>query len=322
MNSAMMMQSPHRDVLEAAPDTDDSKARLVEELQSRGRAAVGAKSWMDAKLLYEKALTVAASEKVALLESNLSLVNKNMGNFEEARKCADRATKADPKYVKGWWRLGQALQSLYRSDEALEALKKAKVLDPTNKALVKECQKVQKKVDEEKKLMEMVPPVNNETSTATAATTATTATTKTTTTSSPAPAPAAKPKSSSTTTTTTNTTKKNDTDDKNLFTKSDAVRGYKIVNGKKTSYFHNELTEEAKNLIGDIAPKKIDAASAKPAAPTAPKGSSAWVRRNQQTNMDKLFGTHPFRLFRSLHLDCLNIFPLPQTTTTKKKPIL
>merc|ERR1712224_439602 len=47
-------------------------------------------------------------------------------------------------------------------------------------------------------------------------------------------------------------------DDSNLFTKSEPVRGYKVVNGKKTSYFHNELDEKSKALIGDIAPKKIE----------------------------------------------------------------
>lgn len=265
MNSAMMMQSPHRDVLEANPDTDDSKARLVEELQSRGRAAVGAKSWMDAKLLYEKALTIAPAERVAVLNSNLSLVNKNMGSFEDARKCADAATKADAKYVKGWWRLGQALQSLHRSQEALDALKKAKVLDPANKALVKECQKVEKTVEEEEKLMAVDPPADAKESTTTTAPPA-----KNTTTSAPisgaSAAPRPKPSKSKTT-----------GDDEKLFTKSDAVRGYKVVNGKKTSYFHNELTEEAKNLIGDIAPKKLDSSAVQPAAAAAaPSGASAW----------------------------------------------
>mmetsp|Transcript_32703 Transcript_32703/g.79295 ORF Transcript_32703/g.79295 Transcript_32703/m.79295 type:complete len:422 (+) Transcript_32703:81-1346(+) len=279
MNSAMMMQSPHRDVLEATPDTDDSKARLVEELQSRGRAAVGAKSWMDAKLLYEKALTIAATEKVALLESNLSLVHKNMGSFEDARKAAEKATKADPKYVKGWWRLGQALQSLHRSDESLAALKKAKVLDPTNKALIKECQKVAKKVEEDKKLMEAAPPATSESTTTT---TTTTATTKTTTTS-PAPAPAAKPKPA--TEKKPSSTKTNGDD--NIFTKSDAVRGYKIVNGKKTSYFHNELSEEAKSLIGDIAPKKIDASAAQAVPAPAPAGASAWNKAGTWEEKDR-----------------------------------
>eukprot|EP00980_Cylindrotheca_fusiformis_P009883 scaffold2189_cov116-Cylindrotheca_fusiformis.AAC.3 len=260
MDSAMMMQSAHRDVLGANPDTDDSKAKLVEELQSRGRAAVGAKSWMDAKLLYEKALTIAPADRIAILESNLSLVNKNMGNFEEARKCAEKATKADPNYLKGWWRLGQALQSLQRSQEALDALTKAKSLDPTNKALIKECQKMEKKVEEEEKLMAVDPPaeVKESTSTTTAASTKTTATTSS--------APKSKP-----------VKKTENMDEDNIFSKSDAIRGYKVVNGKKTSYFHNELSEEAKSLIGDIAPKKLDPSAAQAeAAPSTLKGASAW----------------------------------------------
>jgi hypothetical protein len=36
---------------------------------------------------------------------------------------------------------------------------------------------------------------------------------------------------------------------------------YKVVNGKKTSYFHHEMTEEEKRLIGDITPQRIDLAT-------------------------------------------------------------
>ena len=293
----MMMQSPHRHVLEATPDTEESKAKLVEELQSRGRAAVGASSWMDAKLLYEKALTVVSAEvdrdasRVAILNSNLSLVHKNMGSFEAARQAAAAATKADATYVKGWWRLGQALQSLHRHEEALTALTKAKELDPTNKALIKEHAKVETKAKEDAALMKeqlaeaaakaavqepMPVDVGVDVDETPAFTTkrTTQATSKTSTT--------------TTTTTTTSTiaaaTEKmsvdhdddddDDDDDEKMFTKSDAVRGYKVVNGKKTSYFHNELSEEAKTLIGDIAPKKLEPTAATPATSTG--GASAW----------------------------------------------
>lgn len=41
---------------------------------------------------------------------------------------------------------------------------------------------------------------------------------------------------------------------------TDKVRGYKLTSdGRKTSFFNNELTDEAKALIGDIAPKPINA---------------------------------------------------------------
>jgi len=282
-SSMMMMQSAHRDVLEATPDTDESKTKLIEELQSRGRAAVGAGSWMDAKLLYEKALTTCKSitsiedkNRMAILSSNLSLVLKNMGSMEEARKAAVEATEVDPSYVKGWWRLGQALQSLQRSSEAVKALSKAKELEPNNKALLKELEKCQKKADEEAKLlkeaeekkkMDEAQKAMDATSVKTKATTTTTATTTS--------------KVSSSTSTTTTTTKMDVDDEEKIFTKSDAVRGYKIVNGKKTSYFHNELSEEAKTLIGDIAPKKLDASvdtttTTAEASSSTPSGASAW----------------------------------------------
>jgi hypothetical protein len=279
-NSAMIMQSPHRDVLEATPDTDDSKARLVEELQTRGRAAVVANSWMDAKLLYEKALTVITTpsssnpnqNKIAIFNSNLSLVHNKMGNFEEARQCAHAATQADNAYVKGWWRLGQALQNLpFRSSDALEALGKAKALEPTNKALLKEYEKVERKVEEELQLMQEKQErqaMEEQEEKDAPKTTTTTTTTKTTT----------KPV---TTTASNNSNQKNDAmmdhDEEKIFSKSDAVRGYKVVNGKKTSYFHNELSEEAKTLIGDIAPKKLEASSTSPAPSSGGAGGgSAW----------------------------------------------
>ena len=68
-----------------------------------------------------------------------------------------------------------------------------------------------------------------------------------------------------------------DDEDDTTFSKSEYARGYKVVNGKKTSYFHNELSEEAKLLIGDIAPKKLEVAPAPaPADSTENKGTSAW----------------------------------------------
>lgn len=58
-------------------------------------------------------------------------------------------------------------------------------------------------------------------------------------------------------------------------------RGYKInSSGRKTSYFNNELTEEQKNLIGDITPKPISASDVAPPAPindsSPAKATSAW----------------------------------------------
>ena len=53
----------------------------------------------------------------------------------------------------------------------------------------------------------------------------------------------------------------------------DTFRGYKYLeDGRKTSFFHNEMTAETRSLIGDITPKQIDMAKQVDVA----AGSSAW----------------------------------------------
>jgi tetratricopeptide (TPR) repeat protein len=275
----MFQNSAHRDVLGAAiPDSDSSRRGLLEELKNRGRSAVGGSAWPDAAMLYEKALEVADAladsatpNERAILCSNLSLVLAKMGKYVEAKTNALRATELDRTYVKAWWRLGQALSSLKEFEGAVEAMEKALMLDPNNKALTKELQKLREEaakpieIDEKDNgpKTEPAPPRSEIYK----------------------PKPTLPRKSSSTasepsttTATTTAATDKMDIEeeDKHLFTKSEPVRGYKIVNGKKTSYFHNELTEEAKQLIGDIAPKKLDPATSAPAPVSGGGDKSSW----------------------------------------------
>jgi hypothetical protein len=70
------------------------------------------------------------------------------------------------------------------------------------------------------------------------------------------------------------------------FTKSDHIRGYKIVNGKKTSFFHHEQTEEEKRLIGDITPKRID-----PTQLQQDRGPQMLVEKNNGTSAWNKAGT-------------------------------
>lgn len=57
------------------------------------------------------------------------------------------------------------------------------------------------------------------------------------------------------------------------------VKGYKVLaDGRKTTYFNNELSEDARRLIGDIAPKKIGDASAVQIENV--EGGSAWNQGN------------------------------------------
>ena len=65
---------------------------------------------------------------------------------------------------------------------------------------------------------------------------------------------------------------------------ADLVKGYKTTSdGRKTSYFNNELDSTAKELIGDIAPKPISAGESvgtdfapKPIQAAAPEQGSSW----------------------------------------------
>mmetsp|Transcript_22060 Transcript_22060/g.33953 ORF Transcript_22060/g.33953 Transcript_22060/m.33953 type:complete len:431 (+) Transcript_22060:105-1397(+) len=263
----------HHDVLQATPDSPEAKARLLEELKNRARSSVQTKNYPAAEVLYTKGLTLTdINADKAVLHANLALVQRNMNQLSDARKNAESAVELDPTYVKGWWRLGQTLSSLHHTKDAFEAFTKAHNLEPSNAALMKECKKLEKKLEEEEKLMK-------ETEEAAALAAAaieddkieppkvTTIPKKTTTTTTDS--------SISKSSTTTASTANNDNNDK-LFTKSDHVKGYKVVNGKKTSYFHNELTDEAKKLIGDIAPKRLEEAPANAIPKAAPEGASAW----------------------------------------------
>jgi phosphopantetheinyl transferase (holo-ACP synthase) len=185
-----------------------------------------------------------------------------MNNASSSYEDAVSATLCDATYLKGFWRLGQACMALSKTVEAKEAYTVALSLEKDNKALVKELQKVElqlekeKKMELEKKEQEklMQEQENNVSSsistgnhTKNISTTTTTTTTK-------------KVEQKIETQTKLNSSKQTTDDDEDIgdFTQSDHVRGYKIINGKKTSYFHHEQTEEQKRLIGDIAPKRLD----------------------------------------------------------------
>jgi hypothetical protein len=81
-----------------------------------------------------------------------------------------------------------------------------------------------------------------------------------TTTSTRSSTPAAAPVSKVSPATTVKKTSTKNADSSETIAEAEAsrLRGYKITaDGRKTTYFNTELTEEAKALIGDIAPKKI-----------------------------------------------------------------
>ena len=293
--------SPHNDVLSASPNTKSEKLSLIEELKRRGRLSVTTKRYPDAKDLYTKAIdtfnTILKEEEeennnnnndtkkeLAILFSNRSLCNIQMNKAQDAYDDALNATCHDQSYVKGFWRLGQSCMALKNTEEALMAYEKAYEIDGNNKALKKECEKVKKQLEvekvkkqkeaEEKEKARAEEEANKDSKTETKSSSKPISSTSTST------------KSTSTVSSSSSSKeeKKTTISSSNEFTKSDHVRGYKIVNGKKTSFFHHEQTEEEKRLIGDITPKRIDVTqlpSDQASGPTkiennTNKGTSAW----------------------------------------------
>lgn len=193
-----------------------------------------------------------------------------MGKVAEALEDADEAVKYDASYVKAHWRQGQAFTACGNSASALQSFEKALELEPENKALKKEVQIAKERKEQEEKLMEASSALSEEKKDGDGdAVMKDVSKTK------------SEPIKHTEKPTPKASTTDDDKDDEGVFSKSDHVRGYKIrSDGKKTSYFDREISAEAKAMIGDIAPKKID-----PNNPTtadfAPKplqqeGASAW----------------------------------------------
>ena len=187
-----------------------------------------------------------------------------MNRSSEALEDADEAVINDPSYVKAHWRRGQAATACGNLSLAVDAYRSALKLDPSNKALTKEVTASEKKKAEAERLAAEAAAAGAEEGSDKAV---------------------AEPKKVAVVDKTngkdkTKGQKKMSTavvseEDSSVFSKSDHVRGYKIrSDGKKTSYFDNELDENTKQLIGDITPKMIDP-NAKQSKKTQ-DGTSAW----------------------------------------------
>jgi len=259
--------SAHQDVLSANPSTPSEIQCLVEELKRRGRVSVTSKRWPEARELYTKAIDVLLlspendddggqkiNKELSVVYSNRSLCQLQMNYTKEAYEDAQSSTIRDESYVKSWFRLGQACVAcggLSKLKEGLSGYEKALELQEkdgsSNKALRKEIEKVKKMVEEEKKREEEEKKRKEEEEKE--------GKDEKKTIKPPTPILTTGSKVTPMSTDAASTIKT----DGEEFTKSEHVRGYKIVGGRKTSYFHHEQTEEEKRLIGDIAPKRINA---------------------------------------------------------------
>jgi activator of HSP90 ATPase len=246
---------------------------LIEEIKSRARSSFAVGNYPEAEVLYTKGIEVLSttSQPDAILLANRALARLNLGKVNDAIADSELAIEADGNYVKGYWRLGQAYTALGDHKKSLKAFEDGLKVEPGNKALVKEADKARSKVEQESMFEDGPPPIAAQSPTkkavsSSSASSASSASKKAVSGSSskakqpPSPMPP-------------DAATKEDEKDADDFNKSDHVRGYKInKDGKKTSFFNNDLTDEAKQLIGDITPKQI----VSEVKGVEEKGKSAW----------------------------------------------
>lgn len=238
----------HADVLNEEPADETGKLRLCEEVKNRAKGAFAQKDMPSAELLYSKAISLLSSipgKSEATLFSNRAMVRLNLNQVEGALEDSKKCLELDPQSVKGYYRKAQALLRLSDWDDAIAAAEAGSKLEPDNKTfaeLIDKAQKDKEKDAEDKaKLRRDAQDVRVELHNASTA--------------------RAPPKK---------VVEENGDQDSSM-------RGYKKTSdGKTTSYFHTEISEEAKKLIeaqGFGKPQKLD-------APTEEKdatgGGSKW----------------------------------------------
>uniref|UniRef100_A0A7S1BMD3 Uncharacterized protein n=1 Tax=Corethron hystrix TaxID=216773 RepID=A0A7S1BMD3_9STRA len=215
--------SIHSDVLNAPiPPTKEGKDGLVSELKSRARLTMASGNYPLAEAFYGKAVEVLSGcegvkHDLAVLYANRSLARLNQNKKDDAIEDATLSVSHDSLYVKGHWRLGSAYSGAGRYAEAYDAFKCGLEVDPSNKPFEREIDKCRAKMTESKIKKKKSPKAE-----------------KTKPTASPSPTSS---KSVSQKSRDVSTSAAVDAEDKSLFKKSEPIRGYKIVNGKKNFLF-------------------------------------------------------------------------------------
>lgn len=238
----------HGDVLNANPTDEEGKKRLVEEIKSRAKGSITSKNYPEAVQLYGKAIELFPQD--AIIHANRSMCYLSMNNADSALSDAKEATKLDPTYAKGFYRLGMAQLKLNDRSAAKQSFLQGIALVPDDKDFRLQLDKLQ------------AAGVQSAPTVAVSAAAVSTA-----------GAPKEK-KAPATANPPTEPDAASDEKEESI----GLVRGYKKTSdGRVTTFFNNEMDETTKSLIGNIAPKKIDvaAAVAVSAAPSA-NGVSVW----------------------------------------------
>ncbi len=114
----------------AAGALSSADASIVEEARVKGNALYVQKDYAKAVNAYNQGLKVDADNSVLL--SNRSACFLALDKEVRALKDAERCVELRPDWIKGHWRMAQALLKLKKFDEAISAAVKAEEIDPAN----------------------------------------------------------------------------------------------------------------------------------------------------------------------------------------------
>jgi len=232
------------------PTEEAARLRLVEEVKNRAKGAFQQKDMVSAEMLYGKAISLLETlpdKREAVLFSNRAMVRLNLNKDEGALADCKKCIELDRSNVKAFHRMATALIRLGEWDNAMVAVEEGGKLDPGNKQFPELAEKIEKDkakdAEDKARLKREAQDVRVELHNA-----------------STARAPPKAPK-------------KEGEPGEDL-----GMRGYKkTADGKTTSYFHTDITPEARALLeaaGAGKPAKLDADAA--AAAEVKGGGSQW----------------------------------------------
>lgn len=215
----------------------------MEEIKNRAKGSLTSKNYPEAIQLYSKGIEIKPNDSI--LFANRSMCFLSMGKNDEALSDAEQSVHYDPSYAKGYFRKGSALVALKNYSSATEAFQRGLDLAPGDKSFLTQLQKLQT-ISHSSQSSVIEPTLSSSVRAA---------------------QPVTKSSHSA-------AASKVENDDEP--SETGVFRGYKKTSdGRTTTFFNNELDDETKALIGDIAPKKIEVDIISQHAPSS-SGESVW----------------------------------------------
>lgn len=240
-------------------------SELLEDLMSRctnqnyhvsflHRSIFASGNFPEAEILYDKAIKVKPD---AVLYANRAAVRLGLNLADSALADATKAIELDAEYSKAYYRKGQAHNVRKEFEAAFQAFERGIELDPSNKTF-RECASAAKEAAAKARAVQSL---SADESSQKPGQSISDSTKSKGPSNSMSPVSAPPPSKKAASKSAGERMVDGDEDQKDeRNSRSENMRGYKVLeDGRKTTYFNNVLSEDAKRLIGDIAPKKIEA---------------------------------------------------------------